>query len=217
MISTIIFDLGNVFVKINNQRTIPIFTSYLTDKKDERELERILYYGYIEPDNETEKFFQDVHQKFNRGILKSHDLYVNITKHLSLSPDFTYDRFLMIWPARFERIESTITVLKKLNKYQRFLLSDTNELDITYIMKHHSDIFHEFDQVFFSHITKIGKKSERAWQNILKQSQNHPNTYLFIDDRKEYVERAEKLGMKGIVYTNTENLIKDLNNAGCKF
>jgi glucose-1-phosphatase len=216
MVKAIIFDLGNVLVKIDNSRVLMQFSRYLKDRYELKDLERLIYLGNHEPENETEVFFHNIQEKFHLGKIGKDELYKQMTTKLRFTEEFTFDNFCMIWPARFKRIEGSINILKELNNYRRYLLSDTNELDAAYLMKHYGDIFKEFDRVFFSHETGVNKSSEKAWQNVIKHSQTEPGTHIFIDDRKDYVEAAEQLGMQGIVFRDATDLRNQLIKSGCE-
>ncbi len=210
MIKVIIFDLGNVLVKIDNSRVLPQLSQYIRNSSDFPNLEKLLYYGYKEPDTETEKFFHSLHNNFHLGGISKEQFFQQLKTKLKFSDDFTISKFEMIWPARFYRIEGSIEILKKLNKYKRYLLSDTNELDAQYIKKHHSDIFWEFDRIFFSHEYKSDKSTQDAWKNVLHESREHPNTHIFIDDREEYIQQAQNMGMQGVLFENPQDLMQRL-------
>jgi HAD superfamily hydrolase (TIGR01509 family) len=216
MSTAMIFDLGNVFVRINNRRTIPHIQKFLKDPVEAKALERMIYYGYHEPANETETALRDVHNRFHKGRITRYGFYNYLRKHLEFTGEFTYDRFELIWPARFERNEAAIAILKALKAYRRYLLSDANEVDTAYLKKHHGDIYAEFDDVFLSHLTGVQKQSRRAWEVVLEKIGTPPGECLFVDDRPDYVRQATELGMRGIVFVDAEHLGRDLVVQGCR-
>ena len=62
-------------------------------------------------------------------------------------------------------------------------------------------------------------RSEEAlncYQQALKLTKARPNECIYIDDIKEYALAAKKVGIKGIHYTSTKKLIKDLKKLGVK-
>lgn len=200
----------------DNKRAIEQFSRYLKDRYDFGNLEKIFYYVYHKPQNETEVFFQMTQTQFHLGEIGKNELYAHLISKLKFTDDFSFDTFCQLWPVRWKRIEGTIAILKELKKYKRYLLSDTNELDAEYLEKHHSDIFSEFDHVFFSHITRVNKHNQKAWQNVINHSKMEPYSHIFIDDRIDYVKKAEDLGMKGIVYKDPADLRRQLITCGCE-
>ena len=46
---------------------------------------------------------------------------------------------------------------------------------------------------------------------MIKDSKINPKETIFIDDYKNNIENAEKLGIKGILFKNAEQLEKELN------
>lgn len=217
MITTVIFDLGNVLVSVDNARVLPLIAAYLKKPVDLKSLERMVYYGYHEPESDTEVFFSDIQRRFHLGELSAEQFYQALVHRIGFSGEFTFERFQKIWPARFERNEETIALLRSLGKYTKYLLSDTNELDARYLQTHHGDIFREFDRVFFSYVTRTDKNTMKAWKHVLEASGKQPLTHVYIDDRAEFVQRAQRLGMQGIVYAGAEDLRKQLVSLGIMF
>ena len=75
-----------------------------------------------------------------------------------------------------------------------------------------SGIYDEFPDRIFSYDIKTNKKRDEAFIIAALRLGLPPQACLFIDDRKEYVERAQKIGMKGVVFQNPQQLEQDLQN-----
>lgn len=211
----VIFDLGNVLVKVENSRVLPILKQYITDPKLHPETERIFYYTPMEVTEEGS--FERLHSDLHKGVITLQNFYDYLKAKLPLRDDFTYDVFMRIWPARFRLMENVLKIVKSLNHYHRFLLSDTNEADAQWIGKHYGDIYRQFDRIFFSFETKTDKFSLDTWKNIIQVTGLPPAQHVYIDDNRGHVERARTLGIRGIVFRNSEQLQTELANIGFRF
>jgi putative hydrolase of the HAD superfamily len=87
------------------------------------------------------------------------------------------------------------------SKYRLFLLSNT---DHTHIEKFEHkegqtfarDFYSCFEKVYFSYEIGIRKPDENAFRYIINNHNLNPKKTLFIDDKKENTDVAEKLGFK---------------------
>jgi HAD superfamily hydrolase (TIGR01509 family) len=210
----IIFDLGNVLVTVDNSLSTPRFAPHLQEEIDLKELENILYgftkhTGWGKKGDET-KLYEDYHA----GNITTTEFTNEINKLLKFHPSMTPELFQQLWPDRFTRKEKSIELLKRLKAYKRYMLSDTNEMDIELEKKLHPDIFAEFDDLFFSHQTRKDKYSYDAWKNVIRKSGLRPEEHLFIDDKADHVQRAKDLGIQGIVFESPEQLETELQKLG---
>jgi len=72
----------------------------------------------------------------------------------------------------------------------------------------------KFDDAFH-HMTisaeaKVAKPSAKIYHIALEQAGASPNEAVFVDDMPENIEACEKLGMKGIRFTDVESALKQL-------
>ena len=107
-------------------------------------------------------------------------------------------------------IEGTMEIIKQLEgKYQLVLLSDHVQEWMDYIQEKNQDI-KIFDQVILSY--KIGslKCDEQTFKQVLKQNQIIANETLFIDDLEVNINRAEEVGIHGILFQNANQLKEEL-------
>ena len=90
-------------------------------------------------------------------------------------------------------------------KYRLAVLSNFTP-DLTEYIKRY-DIKHLFDQVFISAILKIAKPDPAIYTHALQVMNVSPEQSLFIDDKQKNVETALYLGMNGIIFTKTDEVI----------
>ena len=87
------------------------------------------------------------------------------------------------------------------SKYRLFLLSNT---DHTHIEKfEHSegqtfarDFYSCFEKVYFSYEIGLRKPDENAFKYVINNHNLNPKKTLFVDDKKENTDMAEKLGFQ---------------------
>jgi putative hydrolase of the HAD superfamily len=76
----------------------------------------------------------------------------------------------------------------------------------------HQKVYRHFDQKLVVLSYKVGtrKPQEKIYRLFLKQSGCRAQNVLFIDNTRENVLTAKKLGMKGIVFKNNRQFKKEL-------
>lgn len=67
-----------------------------------------------------------------------------------------------------------------------------------------------FDAIIISAEVGAAKPSEKIYTIALEQLQVKPKEAVFVDDFIENIEACEKLGMKGIHFTDAESALKQL-------
>jgi epoxide hydrolase-like predicted phosphatase len=67
-----------------------------------------------------------------------------------------------------------------------------------------------FDAIIVSAEVGAAKPSEKIYRVALEQLQVEPNEAVFVDDFIENIEACEKLGMRGIHFTDPESALKQL-------
>lgn len=98
-----------------------------------------------------------------------------------------------------ERIELIKNLAKKYNVY---LLSNTNNLHLSFINNYVSSTFNfkSLDELFiktyYSHQIGLRKPNKAIFEFVLKDAQLIAEQTLFIDDSIEHVESAKALGIK---------------------
>lgn len=82
----------------------------------------------------------------------------------------------------------------KAKGFNVYMLSNQNF--IHYRVLREKAIFDLFDDAVVSHVVKVSKPDEKIYTIFLKQTGRDPKKCLFIDDKLENLEAAEKLGFK---------------------
>lgn len=76
------------------------------------------------------------------------------------------------------------------------------------------DFLGKFDGIVVSGVEKVIKPDTRIYSILLDRYGLAPESCVFIDDKPINVAAAQSMGMQGLVFTNPENLRKDLIDLG---
>jgi glucose-1-phosphatase len=187
-IKNLIFDLGGVILDLSVDHTLQAFSTVSgLEKKVVKE--RFLSSGGFE---EYEKG-QLTDAEFCDFV---RELYaVNVTDQVI---DQCWNAMLLGIPV------SKLELLNQLmNRYQVFLLSNTNNIHLRYIQtimmpalsggKALDDYFH---RAYYSHLMKKRKPDAEIFEQVLKENGLVANESLFLDDNEANIEGAKALGIK---------------------
>ena len=193
MIKNIIFDLGNVLLDFNPK-------VYVKSKVTEEKVEEI--YKCI--------FQSDEWPMLDRGTISEEDAKINIINR-NIENEELINLVFENWYDILIPIESSVDVLKKLkqNGYKVYYLSNFHLAAFEYVTKKH-DFFECFDGGVVSYEENLLKPEKEIYEKIIDKYDLIPSQTIFIDDMKENVEAAIKLGLKGIILNNPKDLKAEL-------
>ena len=180
MIEAIIFDFGDVFIDLNKQAIDNEF----------RKLGLTAWHEDLDALNKRYEIGKIDELEFMQGFQKhlpNADLLEIRAAWNSILGDFPLYRLEFL-----QMISS---------KYRLFLLSNT---DHTHIEKFEHDegqtfardFYSCFEKVYFSYEIGLRKPDENAFKYVINNHNLNPKKTLFIDDKKENTDVAEKLGFK---------------------
>jgi FMN phosphatase YigB (HAD superfamily) len=196
-IKNIIFDLGEVIVDLDISATEKAFAELLP-------LNNNSIYSYS---SQTRVF-----DLLETGKISPQE-FRNELRKLS-SSDMTDEQIDIAWNAMLIEIpKRKINLVQNLRlSYQTFVLSNTNKIHIDYVNAKLLpplallDLSEVFDQVYYSHDIRERKPDDAAFTYVLNKHELNPTETLFIDDKLENIETAQKLGIKTWHLTNREDL-----------
>ncbi|WP_291118264.1 HAD family hydrolase [Flavobacterium sp. UBA6135] len=179
MINTIIFDFGEVFINLEKEAVAKAFKE-LGLKEWSQDLD-------------------ELNAKFEIGKISEIEFIEGFQKHL---PKASIDEIRKAWNAvlgdfplyRLEFLQN----LK--GKYRLFLLSNTDAIHIDKFehkvgISFARDFYQCFEKVYFSFEIGMRKPNEDIFNFVIHKQGLQPNKTLFVDDRKDNTDTAEKLGM----------------------
>ena len=181
MIKNIIFDFGDVFINLDKDATINAFGHLGLEKTTIEIMEIATAYevGRIS----TDAFVQFFIDNFK----------------------FTKEDVVLAWNAiLLDFPRHRLSFLKELNardNYRLFLLSNTNELHISWIQKNwgpkmYAEFKSCFEKFYLSHEIHLRKPSQDIFEFVLQKNSLIAEETFFIDDTEEHTVTAKKLGIK---------------------
>lgn len=180
MITTIIFDFGDVFINLDKPAT-------------EKELKKL---GLLSINKEL----LDFNKLYEIGKITTSDF---IDHYQKIIPNTTKEKIIYAWNAILKDFpEKRLDFIKKLaidKKYKLLLLSNTNELHINWIQKNisfYNDFKSCFDSFYLSHEIHLRKPDSDIFRYLLDEHELTPQHTLFIDDTEENTIAAQRLGIK---------------------
>ena len=182
----IIFDLGNVLVKLNPEGCIGAFKAIgmgeLANPNPQSEGMKLmskLGVGMI-----TTEAFCDAARELTGTDVTNEEIIDAANKMLVEIPDEKKKRLLQ---------------LKKAG-YRLFLLSNTIDIHWDYCVEHlfpyqNHGVEDYFEHCFLSQRMHLAKPDAHIYEEVVGQANIYPDETLFIDDLQENCEAAEKLGI----------------------
>ena len=115
---------------------------------------------------------------------------------------------------RFKIRPAVLALVDRLRRrgYRVGLLSDQTEW-LDELDRRHG-IYHHFDHLYISYRLGKGKRDPTLFDDIARDLGLAPDEILFIDDNAANVERARQRGWHGIVFTDTDTLLRQLRRLG---
>ena len=181
MIKNIIFDFGDIFINLDKQATY----------------EEMAKLGVTEISQDM----METYFKYEMGLIST-DEFVGFYKEKF--PSITREALVYAWNAILLDFPlKRLKFLKELaesKKYRLFLLSNTNDLHISWIQKDWGmELFTEFkncfEQFYLSHEIHFRKPNTDIYEFVLNENNLKASETLFVDDLKENTESANTLGI----------------------
>jgi glucose-1-phosphatase len=199
-IKNIVFDLGGVVININYQDTIRKFKEIGITNFDQ------LYSQYSQ---------SDIFDRYDKGFATPDEFRSAIRKLANINvPDKIFDD---AWNAMIQDLpaENLKVLLHLKNKYQTYLLSNTNEIHLSYffnyLRKKHdvNDFSHYFHNVHYSCRMGMRKPDIEIYNRVMDFNKLVPAETVLIDDTAINVDAAIKAGWQGF-YMPKGKLIMDI-------
>lgn len=193
-VSAILFDLGNVFVRIDPDKAIGQLAN-----TSPFPFQKILDY-FIS---------SETVQLFELGSITSLQFFERVKHDLQLS--VTMDQLRDLYCSIFTPVQPMVEFLSKSrDRYACYLLSNTNEWHIEFCEQHYP-FMHWFRSRFYSHQLHLLKPDHLIFEKVLTKINIPPEKILFTDDRQENTQAADALGFQTIQFTAYEAFLVEWN------
>ncbi len=194
-VKNIIFDLGNVIIDLDIDRTWLSLKHWLGDDFE-------MKLKNISPDN-------DIFIQFEIGKISEEEFFETLRQlmdaplSIKLLKEAWNAMLLQIPPQRFEMLSQ----LKE--RYNVFLLSNTNKTHVDWVDGYLRTVYNftiqDFDERYFhkpyySHLIHLRKPDTDIYEYVLKDAQLKADETLFIDDNAHNIEGAKKVGLQTILH-----------------
>lgn len=200
MIRTIIFDLGNVLIHVDPQKSLPKL-----HKKLKIVPEKVIG-DYL--------FHSSLLRDYEKGYMDDKDFMNGIRDQLQVR--FSDRFFRKCWNGIFAPIQPVMDLIPVLGEqYQLIALSNSNKMHIDYCLKKFP-VLSRFHDIILSYKVGFCKPEPEIFQIALEQSKIPADQILFIDDLYENVESATNLGMHAVQYVGYGELLQSLAKFGIK-
>ena len=110
--------------------------------------------------------------------------------------------------------EKTIDIVQKLKKrgFKQYIFSNIGERIFADLYQKYPKIIDLFDGVVYTHAADdyLKKPHPKAFEKYAKTCGHALNDIIFIDNKRKNIRAAVKLGIKSILFKNSEQLYQDL-------
>jgi putative hydrolase of the HAD superfamily len=201
MIRTLLFDLGDVLVKLDFDRAYRAAAKLCGGGPDE--VRRLLRES-------------DLAGPYERGEIDSPEFHRRCDSLLGLGLDF--DGFSGLWGDMFspDELVSREFVRALGDRYRLAILSNTNELHYEWLRREYP-ILGLFPRAVLSYEVGAMKPSPAIYQAALEATGSRAEECFFTDDRGENVEAARALGIRAEVFRGQAALEEALRDAGVEW
>lgn len=196
MIKATVFDIGGVLIDNPWPQMLSHYASRLN--VSEKDLEKFLKESKLMDDWSKGVITED---KFWREVCN------NLNCHFPASKSLWLDGFKLAYRKKPEVFE-LIDILQE-KGFLIGLLSNIEKLVAEFLKQEN---FPDLDAFICSCDIGEIKPSPFIYEEMLKKLNLEPNEVVFIDDLKENIEGAKKIGIQTIQFTNISDLRKKLSN-----
>ena len=194
-VNTIIFDAGGVLIYINEKRNDVFERILLSSGYEKENIEKSI----SELNRIDEVYFENHNEIINWKDEKDWWEYrcSSLARLIDPTSEDLKDKLFILGLDTFQYrlYDETIEILKKLKeKYELAILSNaTATLDWCFDTL---NIRKYFKEIVISSYEESSKPGKDIYLRIIRRMNKNPEDCIFIDDKKENIETAEKLGME---------------------
>jgi glucose-1-phosphatase len=198
----IIFDIGRVLIRLDIARA-----------------QRGLAEGLaISPQELWTAIEKDPRWKdWQEGRISARDWHLHLSTKLKLP--LSFQKFTDVWNLTLdpEPIHSTEFFAGLAKNYRIGLLSNTDPIHVAYLESTYEFFkFFPAERRIYSCTVGVSKPNPAIYQAALKACKAAAQESVYIDDIRENVEAAERLGMTGVQYHSAEQLERDFQELGIR-
>lgn len=150
---------------------------------------------------------EELSQKVNDGRVSWKEYCAEVAKDLGLSVEQVLERY-----EQHNVNERVVRLINELRATHTVSLASNAASEHMLPILGRTGLDMLFDETFFSSDIGASKPSKAFFEHILHFYSRPGEDFIFIDDSSLNVDAAERIGIKSIVFTNSEDLIADLSD-----
>jgi putative hydrolase of the HAD superfamily len=155
------------------------------------------------------EIIDDLEHQVNLGTITEQQFYRAIRQVFSvhLTPKQMHNQIV----SKMQVNKSLVKFIPKIKQAKVALFTNSiGHMAIDVLHKRGVPVRKTFDKLFLSNKIHLAKPDAKAYRHVIKNLKIHPRQALMVDDRKENITAAKKVGMQGIVFKNTAQFKKEL-------
>ncbi len=197
-IKNIVFDIGNVLFAYNPEKIVDILIPGSIYKKE-----------YIE-----NLFSASIWtEKLDRGLVTDSEVEAELAGSVDFNPQKVKDLHFLYknWVYHLDVIKKSKEIFLKLyeQQYPLYILSNFQDKPFDKLIEKESFLKVARGIVVSAKIN-MAKPDKQIYSYLLEKFNLKAEESLFIDDKTENIEACKNAGMKGIVFTTPDKLLKEL-------
>ena len=197
-IKAIIFDLGGVLVNLDYSN---FYKQIIALSPLEKPQTRIMLEFFRQSD------------LYHQGKMTDEEFYklaCEILQVCMINQNQFYEAFNSIISGSSQpEMISLLKELKDMKKYKLIALSNVNSSHWDYLLKKKWDLLEYFGEFILSHEVHLTKPDPRIFQLAIEKSECNAEEIVYVDDGLNNIRSANDLGIRGIYFTNVEDLIEE--------
>jgi putative hydrolase of the HAD superfamily len=202
-VDVIIFDLGNVIVRVSHREIAQALSAGSADPR------------FHNPDAALAAAFNDTRGltvAYEEGRLSTEEFYRTVTAEMALS--VTPEEFARRWNTSFWEQREVSALIRRLHgRYRLMLLSNTNELHYRHL-EPQLPVLSLMERKILSYEVGMRKPSRAIYDRAIALAGVTPERIIYIDDVAAYTQAAARLGIQAITFESAEQLESALRVRG---
>ena len=197
-VRNILFDLGNVLIDIDVQRTLRAYQALVQVHDSQCTMHNVISAGDLIGAGESE-----IVAKYQVGAISTEEFIEAVLP--ACKPGTTRQDVIDAWMAMLIGIpEERRQKLAELHKqgYKLYVLSNINELHAEWTREQLHGI--PFEEVFFSNEMGMAKPDARCYERVIRETGIVPEETLYIDDLPENIEAGRRAGLQCFLNTKAD-------------
>lgn len=193
-IRALIFDFGGVLVRMNDTSRRQAWAQRL---------------GVPLSELEAHVFYSEVSHRAALGLVPEIAIWQSLAQHFGLN-DARMQQFERdFWTGESLDAE-LIALLRELRPHYKTAILSNAWSDARRAFTHKFALDREVDTIVISAEEGLVKPDERIYHRTMERLQVQPQQAIFVDDRIENVEAARALGLKGIHFRTSAQVISEI-------